>query len=278
MSRRYDQRVTTFSPDGRLFQVEYALEAISHAGACVGVQSRDGVVLAAERRVLSKLLDSSTRSARASEKMYEIDAHVGCVVAGITSDANSLVNRARQAAQRYRNTYHEAVPVEYLVRQIADVKQGYTQFGGLRPFGVSILYAGWDRHYGYQLYASDPSGNYGGWRAIAIGQNQAAANSLLRQEYPEGNDAAAEVSLEQAMRLVAWVFAKTADVAMLDVNKLEVTVVGREPGAATSKRAEQEEAGVVFRAVEDEQLQPVFEDVKRELEASGAPGRTDVNK
>ena len=108
-------------------------------------------------------------SSKTAEKMYKLDEHLACAVAGITSDANILINSARIAAQRYTFTYGEPMPVEQLVQSLCDTKQGYTQFGGLRPFGVSFLFAGWDSVHGYQLYQSDPSGNYGGWKATAIG-------------------------------------------------------------------------------------------------------------
>jgi 20S proteasome subunit alpha 3 len=149
-SRRYDSRTTIFSPEGRLYQVEYAMEAISHAGTAVGILSSEGVVLAAEKKITSKLLEPSKNS----EKMYLVDEHVACAVAGITADANILVNYARQAAQRYTLTYQEPMPVEQLVQSLCDTKQGYTQYGGLRPFGVSVLYAGWDKQHGFQLYCS----------------------------------------------------------------------------------------------------------------------------
>jgi len=161
MARRYDSHTTTFSPEGRLYQVEYAIEAISHAGAAVGIRTTKGVILAAEKKILSKLLETGT----ASEKMCKLDDHVAVAVAGINSDANLLINAARLFAQRYAASYSEPVPVEQLVHHLCDQKQGYTQFGGLRPFGVSFLYAGWDQSSGFQLYQSDPSGNYAGWTA-----------------------------------------------------------------------------------------------------------------
>jgi len=101
MAQRYDSRTTIFSPQGRLFQVEYAMEAISQAGAAVGILAKDGIVLAAERRVTSKLLDLR----KSTEKMYKIDDHVACAVAGITADANILINYARLVAQRYYYAY-----------------------------------------------------------------------------------------------------------------------------------------------------------------------------
>ena len=201
MSRRYDARTTTFSPEGRLYQVEYAMEAISHAGTAIGILASEGIVLAAEKKSSvrkpsvqtqtvwcqtnslllrhhispslrrlcpqSKLLEPS----KSSEKMYMVDEHVSCAVAGITADANILVNQARLHAQRYRFSFQEPQPVEQLVQSLCDEKQAYTQYGGLRPFGVSMLYAGWDKTYGFQLYQSDPSGNYNGWKATCIGAN-----------------------------------------------------------------------------------------------------------
>jgi len=138
MAKRYDSRTTTFSPEGRLFQVEYAMEAISQAGAAVGIITRSGVTIAAERRILSKLLESSEK-----EKIYYINEHIAVAVAGISSDANILLNYARVVAQRHLFTYGEPIPVEQLVQALCDQKQGYTQFGGLRPYGVSFLIGGW---------------------------------------------------------------------------------------------------------------------------------------
>jgi len=214
MSRRYDSRTTIFSPEGRLYQVEYAMEAIGHAGSCVGVFSEEGVVLAAEKKVASKLLEVSS-----SEKMYVIDKHIICAVAGITADANILINQARLTAQKYYYAYQEPIPVEYLLQQICDTKQGYTQFGGLRPFGVSFLFAGWDRHYGFQLYQSDPSGNYGGWKATAIGANSNAAQSILKSDYKEG------LVLTDALQLATKVLSKTMDSTTLAADKLELTTL-----------------------------------------------------
>lgn len=191
------------------------MEAIGHAGAAVGVLSAEGIVLAAEKKTSSKLLDTSKRS----EKMYVIDKHITCAVAGITADANILVNKARLVAQRYTYAYQEPVPVEYLLQQICDTKQAYTQWGGLRPFGVSFLFAGWDRHHGFQLYQSDPSGNYGGWKATAIGANSAAANSILKSDYKDDTD------LDGALALAVKVLTKTMDSATLSPDKLELTTL-----------------------------------------------------
>jgi len=217
MSRKYDSRTTIFSPEGRLFQVEYAMEAISHAGTAVGVLSKEGVVLAAEKKVTSKLLETKA----ASEKMYRIDDHIACAVAGITSDANIVINYARLSAQRHTFQYQEPSPVEGLVRTVSDLKQGYTQFGGLRPFGVSLLVAGWDQYYGFQLYKSDPSGNYGGWKSTSIGSGHQTAASILKSEYKD------DITLEGSLQLATKILAKTMDSTALTHEKLEYATLTR---------------------------------------------------
>lgn len=165
------------------------MEAISMAGSCLGILANDGILLAAERRNTNKLLDEVFTS----EKIYKLNEYVThlknlrdlqksyafrdmvCSVAGITSDANVLTNELRLIGQRYLFQYGESIPCEQLVSWLCDVKQAYTQYGGKRPFGVSILYMGWDKHYGYQLYQSDPSGNYSGWKATCIGNNSSVS-------------------------------------------------------------------------------------------------------
>jgi 20S proteasome subunit alpha 3 len=219
-ANRYDSRTTMFSPEGRLHQVEYAIQAISQAGAAVGLLSSTGIVLAAEKRITSKLLDIR----QSTEKMYKIDDHVACAVAGITSDANILINHARLISQRYLYAYQEPIPIESLLQQICDLKQGYTQFGGLRPFGVSFLFAGYDEHHGFQMYQSDPSGNYGGWKARAIGANNQAAQSILKTDYKEDG------SMEDALMLAVKVLSKTMDTTTPSAEKLEIATVTREDG------------------------------------------------
>lgn len=141
-----------------------------------------------------------------------------CAVAGMTADANILINYARQAAQRYLLTYNEDIPCEQLVRRLCDLKQGYTQHGGLRPFGVSFIYAGWDPRREFQLYLSNPSGNYGGWKATSAGANNASAQSLLKQDYKE------DCTLEEACAQAVKVLSKTMDSTKLSSEKSESNV------------------------------------------------------
>eukprot|EP00842_Homolaphlyctis_polyrhiza_P006046 jgi/Hompol1/6442/HPOL_001707-RA len=217
MARRYDSRTTIFSPEGRLYQVEYAMEAISHAGTALGVLSSEGVVIAAERQVSSKLLETISH-----EKVYKLNDSICCAVAGLTADANSLINYCRIQAQKHLFRFNEPIPVEQLVQNLCDMKQGYTQYGGLRPFGVSLLYAGHDEHYGFQLYHSDPSGNYSGWKATCIGANSSNATSLLKQDYKEG------MTLKEAKSLAIKVLAKTMDSTSLTGEKVEFATISKD--------------------------------------------------
>lgn len=194
----------------------------------MGILAKDGIVLAAERKVTSKLLEQDTSAEKlyilneygkrrflttVSEFMLMALSNMICAVAGMTADANILINYARQAAQRYLLTYHEDIPCEQLVRRLCDLKQGYTQRGGLRPFGVSFIYAGWDPQRQFQLYQSNPSGNYGGWKATSVGANNASAQSLLKQDYKEDCD------LTEACGTAVKVLSKTMDSTKLSSEK-----------------------------------------------------------
>mmetsp|Transcript_11643 Transcript_11643/g.19179 ORF Transcript_11643/g.19179 Transcript_11643/m.19179 type:complete len:188 (+) Transcript_11643:395-958(+) len=157
--------------------------------------------------------------------MYKIDDHVAVAVAGITADANILINYARLAAQRYRYAYQEPIPIEQLLHRICDLKQSYTQFGGLRPFGVSFLVVGWDEYFGFQLFRSEPSGNYGGWKAAAIGNNSPNADSVLKSDYKIG-----DTDMKKAKSLAVKVLAKMLDTASPSPDKLEFSSITLKDG------------------------------------------------
>ena len=236
MARRYDQSTTTFSPEGnvkfvtidcliifncilgRLHQIEYAIEAINNAGTCIGITAKDGIILAAEKRVVSKLLAPATTS----EKTLRIDNHIVSVLAGLTADADILIQQARLNSQRYLYNYQTPIPVENLVKSICNYMQAYTQYGGLRPFGVGFLLAGWDDLYNFQLYQTDPSGNYSGWKATVIGQNNQAGKSILKKEYVENE------SIAKNLRLAVKVLLKTMDSTTPSPERVDLSVVLRD--------------------------------------------------
>jgi 20S proteasome subunit alpha 3 len=269
MARRYDTRTTIFSPEGRLYQVEYAMEAIGHAGTCLGILAEDGIILAAEKKNTNVLLDDDNYF---SDKIYKLYDDMVCSVAGITSDANVLTNELRLIAQRYYLQYGEPMPCEQLVAWLCDIKQAYTQYGGKRPFGVSILYVGWDKHYGFQLYQSDPSGNYGGWKATCIGNNSNAAISMLKQEYKEG------VKLDDAKALVIKILSKTLDTTKLSPDKLEIATLTRKvdalaPGGSKTVVTVLEKSEVL-KLIENHEKLEKEEEARKKKEVEARPSTT----
>lgn len=143
-------------------------------------------------------------------------------VAGITSDANSMIDYARSIYQKYLFTYQEPMPVEQLVQAVCNYKQSYTQHGGMRPYGVSFIYAGWDKVFGWQLYQSDPSGNYSGWKATCIGTNSNTAAGIFKTDYKVG-----ETSQDQGFKLLVKVLHKTLEAATVDAEKVEMATLKR---------------------------------------------------
>lgn len=194
-----------------MFQVEYAIEAINNAAIAVGLLCKDGVVLAAQKKSHSKLLATP----KSSDKIYTIDSHIACAVAGLTADANILIESARVSAQRHRFRYQEPIPLEQLIKGLCKQKQVYTQWGGLRPFGVAFLFVGWDEHYGFQLYHSDPSGNFGGWKATAIGEHNQTAKDKLKTDYKE------DMTVNDGLKLAVKVLCKSMDMSSPSADKME---------------------------------------------------------
>jgi len=178
----YDRAITVFSPDGRLFQVEYAREAVKRGTTAVGVKFKDGAVLAIDKRIASKLVDAAS-----IEKIFQIDEHIGCATSGLVADARVLVDRARIEAQINRLYYDEKISVESLVKRICDFKQTYTQYGGVRPFGTALLVAGVD-DVDIHLFETDPSGALMAYRAGAIGEGRNNALTLFESKYKDGMD------------------------------------------------------------------------------------------
>ncbi|KAL7526357.1 hypothetical protein ACHAXR_001445, partial [Thalassiosira sp. AJA248-18] len=216
-----------------------------------------------EKKITSGLLAPS----RTSEKTYKLCPHATCSVAGLTADANILIDQARLRAGRYAYQYQEPVPIENLVEHVCNYKQAYTQYGGLRPFGVAFLFAGYDETHGFQLYQSDPSGNYSGWKATVIGANNQAGKSLLKTEYGsvkattdgdemKTDDAPEEIELPdvaEACRLAVKVLNKTMDGAVASPEKLELfTMSLDEDGNCVHKILNEEEAKAVITEVEAE--------------------------
>jgi len=177
--RAYDRALTVFSPEGRLFQVEYALEAVRRGTLAVAVKSKDDVCLAAQIKTASILMDADS-----IDKVFQIDEHIGVAISGLHADSRALINYARVQAQSFRLTYDEPVRLNMLAKTIADLKQTYTQYGGVRPWGCALFFIGIDTM-GTHIYTTSPSGIYRPFKAYALGNGEAAAREYLIENYNE---------------------------------------------------------------------------------------------
>ncbi|WP_418282021.1 archaeal proteasome endopeptidase complex subunit alpha [Halorubrum sp. DTA98] len=195
----YDRGITIFSPDGRLYQVEYAREAVKRGTASVGVRAADGVVLAADKRARSPLMEPES-----VEKLHKADDHVGVASAGHVADARQLIDFARRQAQVNRLRYGEAIGIETLTKNITDHIQQYTQVGGARPFGVALIVGGIENGQP-RLFETDPSGTPYEWKALSIGSDRSDLRDYLEEEYDAG------LSTEEAVGLALDALGQTND-------------------------------------------------------------------
>jgi proteasome alpha subunit len=176
---KYDRALTVFSPEGRLYQVEYALEAVRRGTIAVAIKSKEDVCIAAQIKIPSKLMDPDS-----IDKIFQIDEHIGVAISGLHADSRTLINYARVQAQSFRLTYDEPVRMNMLVKTIADLKQMYTQYGGIRPFGCALFFIGIDST-GPQIYTTSPSGIYRPYKAYALGSGEAQAREHIQANYKE---------------------------------------------------------------------------------------------
>ena len=175
----YDRAITVFSPDGRLFQVEYAREAVKRGTTSLGVKSKEGVVLLVDKRTTSKLVET-----KSIEKIFQIDDHIGAATSGLVADARALIERARLESQINKITYNEPIRVETLAKKICDMKQLYTQNGGVRPFGSALIIGG-VANGSCKLFETDPSGALIEYKATAIGSGRTAAMDVFEDDYKD---------------------------------------------------------------------------------------------
>lgn len=241
----YDRAITVFSPDGHLFQVEYAMEAVKRGSCVVGVRGADCVVLGVERKAVAQLQDSRT-----IRKIARLDDNITMAFAGFTADARVLIEKARIEALSYQLTCEDSPSIEYMARFIAKTQQSYTQRGGVRPFGVSNMLAGFSADGSPQLYLTDPGGTYSAWKANCIGgRNEKAVREFLEKNWlPEQSEG-------ESVRLAVKALMEVVDSGSKNI---EVAIMRR---------------GETVHMVTEEALEEVIADIEKEQEDSKKSGQ-----
>ena len=234
----YDRGITIFSPDGRLYQVEYAREAVKRGSASIGVRTDGGVALLADRRIRSSLMEPSS-----VEKLHKADDHIGIASAGHVADARQLIDFARRQAQVNRLRYEEPIGVETLTKEVTDNIQQYTQVGGARPFGVALIIGGVEDGEP-RLYETDPSGVPTEWKSVAIGNDREAILDYLEENYRP--DAALDGAIDLALSALA-----TAKDEALDAESVLLSTIDEERG---------------YRRLSDDEIETALSDLDFDFE------------
>jgi|Transcript_12194 20S proteasome subunit alpha 2 len=222
---RSNYSLTTFNSSGELVQIKHALAAVQAGATSLGIRAKNGVVLATEKKLPSTLVDETT-----VEKIVMVTSEIGITYSGMGPDFRVLTRKARKETQVYYRTYHELVPCSQLVREVATVMQEFTQRGGVRPFGTSLLVAGFDSN-GPQLYQVDPSGSYFAWKASAIGKNMVNAKTFLEKRYSE------DMELEDAIHTAILTLKENFD-GQISAENIAIGIVGEDRKFRTLTAAE----------------------------------------
>jgi len=243
----YDRGVNTFSPEGRLFQVEYAIEAIKLGSTSIGIQTSEGVVLAVEKRLTSPLLESNS-----VEKIMEIDSHIGAAMSGLTADARTLIDYARVEAQNHTFTFNEPMSVESCTQAICDLALRFgedrkSEKAMSRPFGVALLVAGVDEN-GPALFHTDPSGTFIQFEAKAIGAGSEGAQATLQDKYSKS------ITLKEAEKLALQTLKQVME----------------EKISATNVEIASVELGHKFRIYSAEELEAILSQLEEEVHVSSS--------
>lgn len=213
----YDRTATMFSPEGHLLQVEYAEKTVRLGSSSVGMVCSDGVFIIADKRIEDKLIVK-----KSTNKIYEIDAHIITSVAGIIADARVLIEKAQVLSQQHRITYDSPIEPELVIKDISNIKQQFTQYGGARPFGVSLMVAGLNGDK-LELYTSDITGNYLSYNAHAIGEDDEKIKNKLRERYKE------DLTLKQGVKLALKIFEEIQE-KKFNIEKFELVYIPKDKG------------------------------------------------
>jgi proteasome alpha subunit len=213
----YDRTATMFSPEGHLLQVEYAEKTVRLGSASIGMVCSDGVLIFADKRLKDKLIVE-----KSANKIYEVDSHIISSVAGITSDARVLIDKAQVASQQHMITYDSPIEPELVIKEISNMKQQFTQYGGARPFGVSMMMAG-IRDGKPELYTSDITGNYFAYYANAIGERDHKIKNLLKEKYKK------DLTIKKGLKLCVEILKEVQD-KDFDVDRFELVYIKNDEG------------------------------------------------
>ena len=221
----YDRTATMFSPEGHLLQVEYAEKTVRLGNSSIGMVCSDGVFIIADRRINDILI-----LRKSANRIHEIDSHIITSVAGIISDARVLVERAQVLAQQHRITYDSPIEPELIIKDVSNIKQQFTQYGGARPFGVSLMIAGINRKKP-ELYTSDITGNYLSYYVNAIGEDDEKIKVKLREKYKE------DLTIKKGVKLALEIF-KEVQGKNFNINRFELDYLGKEDSKLKKLEAE----------------------------------------
>lgn len=246
MAAKYDRAITVFSPDGHLFQVEYAQEAVKKGSTAVGVRGKDVVVLGVEKKAVAKLQDDRT-----VRKICVLDSHVMMAFAGLTADARIIMKKARTECQSHKLTVEDPVTLEYITRYVASMKQRYTQSAGRRPYGISCLLTGFDDDGSPHLYQTDPAGVYTEWTANAIGRSSKTVREFLEKNYTKE-------AVETENGTVRLAIKALLEVVQLGGKNLEIAVMNKKS---------------VMRMLTVEEIEAFVTDIEAEKEKEAAQKR-----
>lgn len=211
----YDRTATMFSPEGHLLQVKYAEKTVRLGSASIGMICSDGLFILADKRIEDKLIISKSAS-----KVYEIDSHIISSVAGIVSDARVLIEKSQVLAQQHRITYDSPIEPELIIKEISNIKQQFSQYGGARPFGVSLMVGGINNGKP-ELYTSDVTGNYFGYTANAIGEDDEKIKEKLREVYNK------DLTIKKGVKLALDIF-KNIQGEKFNINKFELVFIEKD--------------------------------------------------
>jgi len=242
---QYDNDITVWSPQGRLYQIEYAMEAVKQGSACVGLKSKTHAVVCTLKR-------SSSELASHQQKIFNIDEHIGIAIAGLTSDARVLSAFMRNECMNHKYVYGTPVQVGRLVLRVADKSQKNTQRYGSRPYGVGLLVIGYDQT-GAHLYETCPSGNYFDYKAMAIGTRSQSAKTYLEKKFEEFADASLETLIKEGLTALAETISSSDEVGLTSKNT-SVGIVGLEQK---------------FEVLEGSKLQPYLDGIESKHSAGG---------